>query len=116
MLYAMKVLLAAAIIVAVTQVSKVSTFIGALINSLPIISIIALTWIYVESGDVQRIGAVSEDTFWLVLPTLPMFLALPALLRAGVSFYLSMILCVALTAACYALMLWVLRHAGITLG
>ncbi len=63
MLYALKVLLAACIIVAVTQVSRMNAFVGAFINSLPIVSIVALTWIYVESGDVQRIGAVSESTF-----------------------------------------------------
>ncbi len=51
-----------------------------------------------------------------MLPTLPMFLALPAMLRAGMSFYVSMIVSTALTAVCYGVLLWLLRQTGVNLG
>lgn len=82
--YTLKLLLSAGIIVAVSEIAKFNTGLGALIKSLPLISILAIIWLYLETKDTVKIAELSTGTFWLVLPTLPMFLVLPALLKSGV--------------------------------
>ena len=60
-----------------------------------------MLWIYQETGDVERIASHAEATFWLVLPSLPMFLLLPAMLRHGIAFYVALAVNIALTALLY---------------
>ena len=50
-----------------------------------------------------------------MLPTLPMFLVLPALLRHGVGFWTAMLACCALTFALYLLTVWALGKFGFSL-
>ena len=113
--YLTKVLLSAGIIVAVAEVAKVNATLGALIKSLPLISILAMIWLYVDTRDIGKISELSTSTFWLVLPTLPMFLILPALLKHGLGFYASLAISIAVMALCYAAAVPVLARFGITI-
>lgn len=113
--YATKLVLSAAIIVVVSEVAKVNAGLGALIKSLPLISILAMIWLYVDTRDVARIADLSISTFWLVLPTLPMFLVLPALLRHGVGFYPSLAVAVGVLLVCYLVAVPLLGRFGITI-
>ncbi len=113
--YAVKILITASIIVAISEVSQRSNIIAALLASIPIVSVLAIIWIYVERQDIAQISALSTSIFWLVLPSLAFFVALPWLLKSGVSFILSMGLAIGLTALCYGGMLLVLKQCGITL-
>ena len=72
-----------AVVVAVSDVAKRSTVAGAVLGSLPLTSLLAFVWLYSETGDVQKVAALSQVIFWLVLASLPFFLILPALLTAG---------------------------------
>ena len=113
MLYALtKALLSGVIVAAASEVAKRSPTYGALIVSLPLISILTMIWLWRDTGDNERIAALSEGTFWLVLPTLPMFLVLPALLRNGLSFPLSIALACVLTGGLYFMTAWVLSKSG----
>ena len=88
MLYlAIKAALSGIIIMVASEVARRSPSYGALLISLPLVSILSLIWLWRDTGDSQRVAALSEATFWLVLPTLPMLLVLPALLRHGVEFW-----------------------------
>ena len=113
--YATKLLLSAAIIVAVSEVAKVNVTLGALIKSLPLISILAMIWLYVDTHDTGKISELSISTFWLVLPTLPMFLVLPALLRTGMGFYWSLAIAMGVMVICYAVAVPILARFGITI-
>lgn len=113
--YATKLILSAAIIVIVSEVAKTSAGLGALIKSLPLVSILAMIWLYVDTQDTAKIAELSVATFWLVLPTLPMFLVLPALLKAGLGFYLSLALSMIVMVACYAVAVPLLARFGITI-
>lgn len=113
--YATKLILSAAIIVIVSEVAKTSAGLGALIKSLPLVSILAMIWLYVDTHDNAKIAELSIATFWLVLPTLPMFLVLPALLKSGVGFYLSLTLSALVMVACYAVAVPILARFGITI-
>jgi hypothetical protein len=116
MLYlAVKALISGVIIAAVSEIAKRSPGIGALILSLPLISILAFIWLWRDTADQEGIAALAQSTFWFVLPTLPMFLVLPALLRSGVGFWAALGLSCLMTMALYAAMVWALGRFGISL-
>lgn len=103
MFYAIKTLTSALTIVLVGEVSKRSNALAALLLALPIVSVLSFVWLYVETGDKVKIADLSRETFWFVLPTLPMFLLLSLLLRHGFHFYLALAICAILTAVLFAL-------------
>lgn len=77
---------------------------GALIVSLPLVSVLTIIWLWRDTGDPERVAAHVGATFWFVLPSLPMFLLMPWLLRQGYSFWLALIVGCALTIALYLAM------------
>jgi hypothetical protein len=116
MLYlALKAGLSGIIIAVVSEVAKRSPALGALIVSLPLVSLLGILWLWRDTGDAERIASHAESTFWYVLPSLPMFLVLPAMLRAGVGFWSSMGASCVLTIGLYAATASVLARFGIDL-
>jgi len=114
MLYAtIKVLLTSVLVVAVSEAAKRSALFGALIASIPLTSVLAMIWLYVDTGDTEKVARLSTGVFWLVLPSLVLFLTLPLFLRAGLGFYASLGISIALTVAAYFAMLQILRLVGI---
>ena len=110
-----KTLLSAILIVAIAELGKRSSFWGAALASLPLTSLLAMIWIYLDTRDTTQIAATASSIFWLVIPSLLLFLLLPLLLRAGWNFWLALLLSSAATALAYALMVWLLPRFGITL-
>ena len=116
MLYlAVKATLSGLLAALVSEVAKRSPAFGALVASLPLISIMAVIWLWRDTGDSERIAAHMQATFWYVLPSLPMFLLMPALLRASVGFWPSLLASCALTVVLYFLTAWALAKFGIEL-
>lgn len=111
----LKFVISAAIVVAVSEVARRSSLFGALVASLPLTSLLAFVWLYRDTGDVTQIAALSGSIFWLVLPSLLLFVLLPVLLRAGIGFGLSLLIACAATAAAYGLTVILLRRFGIVL-
>ena len=111
----LKTLLSALIITAVSELAKRSPAFAALIASLPLVSVLGMLWIYGETNDVSRIAAHSEATFWFVLPSLPMFLVLPVMLRHGIGFYVALGLNCLLTALLYLAMVRIGGYFGLKL-
>ncbi len=101
--YLVKVLLTAAIIILVTEVSKRDTLLGGLIASLPIISYLAFIWLYVETGNSVRIAQLSTQIFWLVIPSLVFFIALPLLIKFNINFIISMLVSTVLMLGAYGI-------------
>ncbi len=108
-----KIFLSAGIIWAVSELAKRNNYAASIIHSLPLTSLLALTWIYVETKDTRLIASHTHGTFWFVLPTLPMFLVLPALLKGGWGYWPALGLCLAGTFALYLLTMWVTKALGI---
>lgn len=108
-----KFIITSLFIVTIAELAKRSPWFAALIDSLPLISILAMFWIYIDTKDVGKIAEFATGVFWLVLPSLVFFISLPVLLKKGVNFYLSMGLSMAATAACYLLMIAILARFGI---
>jgi hypothetical protein len=113
--YAAKVGVSAVGIVAISEIAKRSSLWAAALASLPLTSLLAFVWLHVETGDVAQIASLSQGIFWLVLPSLVLFVLLPLLLRAGWSFWPSLGMSSAATACAYAATMWVLSKAGVTL-
>lgn len=109
-----KYAITAAIVVAVSEVAKRSDKLGAFIASLPMVTVLALIWLHVESQPEEKLANHAWYTFWYVIPTLPMFLVFPVLLpRWG--FWPALAACVALTVACFGLFALAVRRFGIEL-
>ena len=116
MLYAvLKALLSGVIIAAASEAAKRSPTLGAVILSLPLVSILAFIWLWRDTSDPEGVATLSQSTFWFVLPSLPLFLVLPALLRSGLGFWTSLGLACLVTLALYLAMLWTLGKFGISL-
>ena len=116
MLYTLtKALLSGAIIAAASEVAKRSPALGAVILSLPLVAVLAFVWLWRDTADKEAIASLSQSTFWFVLPTLPMFLVLPALLRNGLSFWSALAVSCVLTVSLYVLTAWLLPRVGVAL-
>lgn len=111
--YIIKTLISAVIIVAVAEISKRSSFIGALIASLPLVSVLAMIWLFVDTKDAEKVASLATSIFWLVLPSLSLFISLPMLLRAKLNFYFSLAASIVVMLACYGVMLVALKKFGI---
>ena len=99
----------------VSEIAKRSPAFGALVASLPLISIMAVIWLWRDTGDNSRIASHMEATFWYVLPSLPMFLVMPAMLRSGVGFWPTLAASSVLTVVLYLITSWGLARFGINL-
>ena len=115
MYYVIKVAITAVLVVAIAEISKRSSLAGAILASIPLISVIALTWLYLETKDVSRVSALSMSIFWLVLPSLVLFISLPLLLKIGWSYFPSLLSSITMTALSYWLMISVLSYFKIQL-
>jgi hypothetical protein len=110
-----KALLSGAIIAIVSEIAKRNPAFGALVVSLPLVSLMAILWLWRDTGDAVRIANHAEATFWYVLPSLPMFLALPLMLRHGVGFWWALLASCVLTVALYFVTVLVAAKFGVRL-
>ena len=113
--YIVKIFISALIIFLVSEVSKRLPLMGSLIASLPLISVLGMIWIFQETKDIQKIITHAEGTFWYVLPSLPMFLVMPWLMKKGFSFYVSLGCGIILTFLIYLMMTKILSKLGMNL-
>jgi hypothetical protein len=113
--YIIKIIITTASIVAISEIAKRSSFFGALLASIPLISVLAILWLYIDTKDVTKISALATGVFWLVLPSLVLFISLPLFLKAGMNFYLSLSIAIGLTILSYWLMVTVLGYFGVEL-
>ena len=109
-----KYLLTAAVVVVVSEVAKRSDKLGALIASLPLVTVLALIWLHLERQPADKLANHAAYTFWYVVPTLPMFLAFPWLL-ARLGFWWALAASVVMTATCFGLFALALRRFGVDL-
>lgn len=110
-----KLFLSALIIVVVTKIQLVNDRLSALLIALPLTSLVAMTWMHYDKQSTERLANHAEGTFWFVLPTLPMFLIIPWMLRNGWTFWATIAINCLLTAAFFWITVFVLRRFGIDL-
>ncbi|GAB6196941.1 DUF3147 family protein [Lysobacter xanthus] len=111
---AVKYLLTAALVVAISEAAKRSDRLGGFIAALPLVTVLALVWLHVEKQPQAKLANHAWYTFWYVLPTLPMFLVFPWLL-SRIGFWPTLAASAAITVACFALTAWAVKPFGIVL-
>jgi hypothetical protein len=111
----LKALISGVIVAAVSEVAKRNPGFGGLIASLPLVSVLGMIWLWRDTRDPVRLADHATGTFWFVLPSLPMFLLIPALLKRGAGFWPSLAAGCVLTMALYATMVWIGPRFGLKL-
>lgn len=110
-----KVLLTALVVAGASELGKRSSAAGALLASLPLTSILVLSWLYLDTKDTAKVSALSTGIFWAVLPSLLFFLALPFLLKRGWGYWPALGASCAAMFAGYTVYAAVLGRLGVTL-
>lgn len=114
----LKYLITAAVVVVVSEVARRSDKLGALIAALPLITVFAMTWMFFELKGEQQTEKIANHayyTFWYVIPTMPMFLLMPWMLRKGIHYGWTLLAGCALTAVLFVITAWVVKRFGIEL-
>ena len=92
-----KILISAILIALISEIAKRSTFLGAVLASIPLVSVMAMIWLYIDTNDSLQVVQLSKGIFWLVIPSLVLFITFPIFIRLQFSFY------TALSAALFAM-------------
>lgn len=115
MYFLVKTAISALLIALISEIAKRNPGFGALVASLPLVSVIGMMWLWHDTQEPNRLATHAEATFWYVLPSLPMFLVIPWLLRREVQFHLALALGCILTISLYLLMIWIAPRFGLKL-
>jgi len=110
--YAIKTVITLILILAIAEISKRSSVMGGVFASIPIISVLAMVWLYVDTHDAGKVAMLARSIFWLVLPSLVFFISLPALLAQGINFWISLASSLFLMTGCYLLTIYLLKYTG----
>ena len=113
--FVLKAAISGVLIALASTLAKKYPGVGALVASLPLVSVLGMIWLWKDRPDAANMAAHAGATFWYVLPSLPMFLLIPALLRHGVSFWVALAAGCVLTIMLYLAMTWAAPRFGITL-
>lgn len=114
MIYSLvKIIISAVLIALISEVSKRSALIGGIMASVPLISVLAIIWLYRDTRDTARVIELSYSVFWLVLPSLSLFLVLPYLLRVGMNFAVALSISLAVMVVLYYAMTSILLRLGV---
>ena len=113
--YLTKIAITVLLVIAIAEISKRSTLMGGILASVPLVSVLAMIWLYMDTRDVQKVAALSTSVFWLVIPSLALFLVLPIMLKKGINVSVSIGVALTVTVACYFGMISILGKLGIKL-
>lgn len=113
--YITKLIITTLLIVLISEISKRYSLVGALLAAVPLVSILAMTWMYVDTGSASSAVEFSEKIIWLIAPSITLFLVFPLLIKKGVGFYPSMFIATLMTIAAYYSVIFILEKFGIKL-
>jgi hypothetical protein len=110
-----KAALSGVIVAAVSEIARRYPGWGGLVASLPLTSLLAMIWLFRDTHEPERVAELSVSTIWFFVPSVPLFIALPVLIRSGLGFWPSLAICVIGTLALYAMWFWAAPRLGIKL-
>jgi hypothetical protein len=111
--FILKCLLSGLMVGVVSELAKRSTWVAAVVVSLPLTSILALIWVYHESHDAKTLIEVSNGVALIFLPSLAFFIAFSLLMKQGLHFYVSLPVSCMTLAVVYAGYIKILDYAGL---
>mgnify|MGYP001211386312 CR=1 FL=1 len=110
-----KIVISAILIVLISEIAKRNTLFGSVLASIPLVSVLAMIWLYIDTQNTQQVVVLSKGIFWMVLPSLVLFITLPIFLKLKLHFYISLTSAIGLTVLAYFLMLVILEKFNIRL-
>jgi hypothetical protein len=110
-----RALLSGLIVAAIAMIARRNPAAGALVASLPLLSLLGMIWLWHDTHDPERMAAHVEATFWYVIPSLPMFLAIPYAIRHGIAFWPALLAGCAMTILLYLVTIIVAARFGVRL-
>ncbi|WP_345975783.1 DUF3147 family protein [Sulfurimonas sp. HSL3-7] len=110
-----KLIITSILIVLISEISKRYSLAGALLAAIPLVSILAMTWMYIDTGSPGSAVQFSEKIVWLIAPSMTLFLVFPLLIRKGMGFYPSMFIATAMTIAAYYSVIFIVGKFGVKL-
>jgi len=113
--YITKLIITSLLIVLISEIAKRSSLMGAMLAAIPLVSILAMTWMYVDTSDSRDAVEFSKRIVWLIAPSMTLFIAFPLLIRKGLGFYPSMFVSVIMTIFAYYSVLFLLGKFGVKL-
>ncbi|HQS65884.1 MAG TPA: DUF3147 family protein [Sulfuricurvum sp.] len=113
--YITKLIITTLIIVLISEISKRSSLAGALLAAIPLVSILAMTWMYVDTNSSTSAVEFSNRIIWLIAPSMTLFIVFPLLIKKGIGFYPSMGVAIVATVAAYYLVILIVGKFGIKL-
>ena len=108
----LKLLLSSSIIVLVSEIAKKDNLIGGLIASIPLVSVLSMIWLYIDTNDIDKVKALANGILWMIVPSMSLFIVLPILINFGIKFYLSLTISILITIVCYLLTISFMNYFG----
>jgi hypothetical protein len=113
--YIIKILISAVLITLISEISKRSSFWGGVLASVPVVSVLAFIWLYLDTKSTAKIISLSYSIFWLVIPSLTLFLILPLLIKTGLNFFAALFISITAMILFYYIMIFILEKFGINI-
>ena len=110
--YFIKVFISSGIIVLVSEIAKKDNIIGGLIASIPIVSVLSIIWLYIDTNDIDKVKALANGILWMIFPSISFFIVLPILINCGIKFYLSLTISILITMVCYLITISFMNYFG----
>lgn len=110
--YFIKVFISSAIIVLVSEIAKKDNIIGGLIASIPIVSVLSMILLYIDTNNIDKVKALANGILWMIFPSMSLFIILPILINCGIKFYLSLTISILITMVCYLLTISFMNYFG----
>ena len=113
--YILKLIVTALLIVLISEIAKRSSLFGAMLAAIPLVSILAMTWMYIDTNSSTKAVEFSQNIVWLIAPSMTLFIIFPLLIKKGLGFYLSMGISIMMTILAYYSVIFILRKFGLEL-
>ena len=113
--YIVKLIVTALLIVLISEIAKRSSLLGAMLAAIPLMSIIAMTWMYIDTNSSAKAVEFSQNIVWLIVPSMTLFIMFPLLIKKGLEFYLSMGISIFMTIFAYYSVIFILEKLGVKL-
>lgn len=113
--YITKLIITALLIVLISEIAKRSSLAGALLAAIPLVSILAMIWMYVDTNNSDSAIEFSNRIVWLITPSMTLFIVFPLLIKKGLGFYPSMLVSILMTIFAYYSVIFILEKFGIEL-
>jgi len=111
--YILKLIITTLLIVLISEISKRSSLAGAILAAIPLVSILAMIWMYVDTNETKAAVEFSQNIVWLIAPSMTLFILFPILIKKNISFYPSLAISVAMTVFAYYSVIYILEKTGI---